>query len=81
MEFVKTDLRVNAIAPGGTDTSLTRNFEVPAGVDGELMARYTSPRPMADPSDIASVFAFVASDDARAVHGAILSADNGITAG
>lgn len=81
MEFVKTDLRVNAIAPGGTDTALSRTFEMPPDVDGELMARYTSPRPMSDPGDIASVFAFVASDEARAVHGAILSADNGITAG
>ena len=81
MEFVKTDLRVNAIAPGGTNTSLTRTFEMPPDVDGELMARYTSPRPMAEPEDIASVFAYVASDEARAIPGAILSADHGITAG
>jgi meso-butanediol dehydrogenase/(S,S)-butanediol dehydrogenase/diacetyl reductase len=81
MEYVKTPLRVNAIAPGGTKTTLTKTFQVPEGVDYELMGRYTSPRGMSDPDDIASVFTYVASDDARALHGAILSADNGITAG
>lgn len=81
MEFVKTPLRVNAIAPGGTNTALTRTFHVPPEVDGHLMARYTGHRAMAEPDDIASLFAYVASDEAHAIHGAILSADNGITAG
>ena len=29
MEYAKTPLRVNAIAPGGVDTSLSRNFQMP----------------------------------------------------
>lgn len=81
MEYAKTPLRVNAVAPGGTNTTLTRTFQVPDDVDYELMGRYTGFRGMADPEDIASVFAFVASDEARAIHGAILSADNGLTTG
>ncbi len=81
MEFVKTSLRINAVAPGGTDTSLVANFAIPPDVDFELMGRYTSARGFSQPEDLANVIAFVASDDARAIHGAIVSADNGITSG
>jgi meso-butanediol dehydrogenase / (S,S)-butanediol dehydrogenase / diacetyl reductase len=81
MEFVKENLRVNAIAPGGVSTALTAGFEIPPDVDFELMARYTGFRPMAVAEDIANLFAFVASDEARNVHGAILSCDAGVSAG
>ena len=47
MEYAKTPLRVNAIAPGGVDTSLSRNFQIPDDLDFELMARYTGFRGMA----------------------------------
>jgi len=81
MEFLKADLRVNAVAPGATDTALPAAFHVPAGVDGELMARYMVPRPLADADDVAALVAFVASDEGRSIHGAVLSVDNGVTAG
>jgi meso-butanediol dehydrogenase/(S,S)-butanediol dehydrogenase/diacetyl reductase len=81
MEYAKTPLRVNAIAPGGVDTSLSRNFQIPEGIDFELMARYTGFRSMGSGDDIASMFALVASDEGRSIHGAILSVDRGITAG
>jgi meso-butanediol dehydrogenase / (S,S)-butanediol dehydrogenase / diacetyl reductase len=81
MEYAKAPLRVNAIAPGGVDTSLSRNFQIPDDVDFDLMARYTGFRAMGSPEDIASMFALVASDEGRSIHGAILSVDRGITAG
>lgn len=81
MEYVKTPLRVNAIAPGGVDTALAQNFDIPADLDFELMAPYTGHRGMAQAADIAALFAFVASDEASNIHGSILSADNGLTAG
>jgi NAD(P)-dependent dehydrogenase (short-subunit alcohol dehydrogenase family) len=81
MEYVKTPLRVNAIAPGGVDTTLSQTFQIPSDVDFELMAPYTGHRGMAQPSEIAALFAFVASDEARNIHGAILSTDSGLTAG
>ena len=81
MEYIKTKLRVNAIAPGGVNTSLAQNFHIPSDVDFELMARYTGFRPMAEAEDIASMFAYLASDEARSVHGSIHSVDNGVTAG
>jgi NAD(P)-dependent dehydrogenase (short-subunit alcohol dehydrogenase family) len=81
MEYVKTKLRVNAIAPGGVDTTLSRTFQIPSDVDFTLMAPYTGFRDMAQASEIAALFAFVASDEARNIHGAVLSADSGLTAG
>jgi NAD(P)-dependent dehydrogenase (short-subunit alcohol dehydrogenase family) len=81
MEYAKAPLRVNAIAPGGVDTSLSRNFQIPDDVDFELMARYTGFRSMGSGDDIAAMFALVASDEGRSIHGAILSVDRGITAG
>jgi len=81
MEYAKAPLRVNAIAPGGVDTSLSRNFQIPGDIDFELMARYTGFRSMGSPEDIAAMFALVASDEGRSIHGAILSVDRGITAG
>jgi NAD(P)-dependent dehydrogenase (short-subunit alcohol dehydrogenase family) len=81
MEYLKTDLRVNAIAPGATDTALPAAFHIPADVDVELMAGYMVPRAMSAADEIAGLVAFVASDDGRSIHGAVLSIDNGVTAG
>ena len=81
MEYQKATLRVNAIAPGGIVTGLTNEFHIPDGVDFDLMKPYMGFRPMGEPDDIASLFAFVASDDGRNMHGSILSSDTGITVG
>jgi len=81
MEYAKTKLRVNAIAPGGIVTGLTNAFHIPDGVDFDLMKPYMGFRPMGEPEDIASLFAFVASNDGKNMHGSILSSDTGITVG
>jgi meso-butanediol dehydrogenase / (S,S)-butanediol dehydrogenase / diacetyl reductase len=81
MEYVKAGIRVNAIAPAGTNTKLVETFQVPADVDFELMGRYTGYRGMADPDEIATVFAFLASAEAKGFHGAVVSCDRGVTAG
>jgi len=81
MEYMKKDLRVNVVAPGGTDTAMNRALSIPDDIDIKLMRRYMGMRGFSDPSEIASVIAFVASGEASSVHGAILSVDNGMTAG
>jgi NAD(P)-dependent dehydrogenase (short-subunit alcohol dehydrogenase family) len=81
MELQKSKVRVNAIAPGGVVTGLTNSFHIPDGVDIDLMTPYMGFRGMGEPDDIASLFAFVASDDGRNMHGSILSSDTGITCG
>ncbi len=81
MELAKTKVRVNAIAPGGISTGLTDNFHMPPTLDSDLMMPYMGFRGMGVPDDIAALFAFVASDEARNIHGSILSSDLGLTAG
>lgn len=81
MEFAKTKLRVNAIAPGAIATTLTTTYQMPADVDLDLLGRYMGFRGMGTPDDIAVLFALVASDEGRNIHGAILSSDLGLTTG
>jgi NAD(P)-dependent dehydrogenase (short-subunit alcohol dehydrogenase family) len=45
------------------------------------MAGYMGFREMSRPEDIAAAFAFLASDEASQIHGAVLSVDAGLTAG
>jgi NAD(P)-dependent dehydrogenase (short-subunit alcohol dehydrogenase family) len=81
MEYLKTPMRVVAIAPGGVDTGLVQGYQMPADVDWDLVMRYTGARGLAQPEDIANLFAFLASDEARNVHGTVVSSDGGMTAG
>lgn len=79
IEYWKTDIRVNAVAPGGVDTPLSRAFTMPEGSDMEFMSKMMTPRGMAEPGDLASLFAYIASDEARYMTGAIVSMDAGLT--
>jgi NAD(P)-dependent dehydrogenase (short-subunit alcohol dehydrogenase family) len=82
MEFAKKPLRVNAIAPGGVMTNLVTGYQMPSDdIDGDLFMRYAGFRDMVQPEEVADLFAYVASDRGKRIHGAILSIDNGVTAG
>jgi meso-butanediol dehydrogenase / (S,S)-butanediol dehydrogenase / diacetyl reductase len=81
MEFVKQNIRINAIAPAGINTSLTTGFQIPGDIDFELMAPYSGYRGMGEAEDIANLFAWMASDEAANMHGSIVSSDRGVTAG
>ncbi len=81
METMKTGMRINAIAPGGVETNLTASFGFPENPDMELMGRYMGMRGMAQADDIASLVAYIASDDGHRIHGSVLSIDGGMTAG
>jgi NAD(P)-dependent dehydrogenase (short-subunit alcohol dehydrogenase family) len=82
MEFMKRKIRINAIAPGSTDTNIMQGVEFPEDAEWDLIMRYSTPhRRTATPAQIAGLFAFVASDEGLNVHGAILSSDAGMTAG
>lgn len=80
MEFAKTDLRVNAVAPGGMVTGMTENFEMPPEVDFALMQPYVGFRGMAEPETAAEAICWIASDAAGRCNGSILSVDGGLTA-
>src|SRR5262249_39823788 len=79
VEFIKTPLRVNAIAPAGTNTNIAASASFPPDMDVDLATRMAGYRGLAGPGDIAAWSAFFASEEARAVTGAVYTADHGIT--
>lgn len=79
VEFLKTTLRVNAIAPAGTNTNIAASATFPPDMDPDLSGRMAGWRGLAEPGDVAALFAYLASDEARAVTGAVYTIDNGIT--
>jgi meso-butanediol dehydrogenase / (S,S)-butanediol dehydrogenase / diacetyl reductase len=80
VEYLKRPLRVNAIAPAGTNTNIGALTQFPADVDIDLVTRMAGLRGMAEPEEIAALFAFLASDEARSITGAVYTLDNGLTA-
>lgn len=79
-EYRDKGIRVNAVAPGGTNTNIIHQFtDLPKGGDYSLMSKMMSPVQNAEPSEMAEAFAFIASDKARFMTGSIVSVDGGLT--
>ncbi len=76
----RSGIRVNCVAPGGVDTPIAGQFNPPEGVDHSIMTRIMPFDRMAEPSELASAFAFLASDDASYCNGIILRVDGGMQA-
>jgi meso-butanediol dehydrogenase/(S,S)-butanediol dehydrogenase/diacetyl reductase len=81
MEYMKQGIRINCVCPAGTDTAMNRGIDFPEDLDWKLIGRFTGERGFATPEDLASAIAYLASDEARAIHGSIFSVDNGMMAG
>ena len=81
VEYTADRLRVNAICPGGMLTPQIEQFSAPDNPNYDLIMRAASPRGMMQPLDVANVIAFLASDAAAAIHGAVYRVDNGKGAG
>ncbi|CAI7975349.1 Short-chain dehydrogenase/reductase SDR [Frankia sp. Hr75.2] len=79
VEFLKTPLRVNAIAPAGTNTNIASPTTFPAGMDPDLARRMAGLRGLAEPAEIAALFSFLASGEARSITGSVYTVDNGLT--
>jgi meso-butanediol dehydrogenase / (S,S)-butanediol dehydrogenase / diacetyl reductase len=81
VEFTKDTLRVNVVCPGGMPTAQATEFQAPENADWDLIMRIASPRGFMETADVAKAIAFLASDDAAAIHGAVYRVDNGKGAG
>lgn len=81
MEFVEEPIRVNAVCPGPMATEIGNDFAPPPTLKREKIGRYSGQRGLADAADVAKVVAFLASDEARSIHGAIWTADQGTSTG
>jgi meso-butanediol dehydrogenase/(S,S)-butanediol dehydrogenase/diacetyl reductase len=79
VEFLKTRLRVNAIAPAGTNTNIAATASFPSDMDHDLARRMGGLRGLAEPEEVAALFSFLASDEARSITGAVYTIDNGLT--
>lgn len=79
LDAAKDGVRVNAVAPSFTDTGMTQDSQK----DGKLMDEFAERKPLGaitPPEYVASVMAFLASDDARWVTGVNLPVDGGVMA-
>lgn len=83
IEFAAKGVRVNAICPGHVDTPMG-NAAPPSGdVNWDLVMR-NAPKLVdgsCQPEDVAAMFAFLASDEARKVTGSLFTIDGGQLAG
>ncbi len=88
IEYLERGVRVNCVAPGGMDTPMISGpdsgFRPPPGVSGDQFikefARVMTPLGTAKPEEVATLIAYVASDEARYMTGSIVSIDGGLTA-
>lgn len=79
-EWAHAGLRVNAVAPGYVATDLIAKLEAEGGLDLAAIRRRIPMGALGAPEAIADAVAFLASDAARYVTGAVLPVDGGWSA-
>jgi NAD(P)-dependent dehydrogenase (short-subunit alcohol dehydrogenase family) len=77
LNHAKAGVRANCVAPGPIDTPIALQYTPPPGADRQLLRMITPFGDIGRPEDVASVFAFLASDDAIHVNGEIVKVDGG----
>ena len=76
-EMAKNGLRFNCIAPGVIATDMV--MKIPEQVLKEKLLIKVPAGRLGQPSEIAAAYAFLASDDAKFINGAVLSVDGAMT--
>lgn len=81
-DLMARGIRVNAVSPGPTDTALFTKLGIPAEHHDAAMRAVVADVPLgrlADPAEVASAIAFLASDESAFAHGTDLVVDGGVT--
>ncbi len=76
-EMAKNGLRFNCVAPGFIGTEMVK--KIPEQVLNEKILVKVPAGRLGEPEEIAAAFAFLASDDAKFINGAVLSVDGACT--
>jgi NAD(P)-dependent dehydrogenase (short-subunit alcohol dehydrogenase family) len=81
IEYVRKGIRVNAICPGGVDTALTQIVPMMMQESGYIPEEFPNMRigRFAEPSEIAEMVVFLASDKSSYMTGSIIAVDGGLT--
>lgn len=82
LDHVLDGIRINAVCPGEVNTPMLRSGRErpPTEADMQALADSVPMKRLADPSEIAKVVLFLASDDASYMTGAMVPVDAGFTA-
>jgi len=84
LELAQKNIRVNSVAPGTIDTPMPRGFAESTDNPDAVMKNFIEGEPMkrlGEPSEVARVVLFLASDEASFVTGSDYWVDGGIMAG
>jgi len=83
-ELAPHGVNINCVAPGNTSTPMNEDIrtkpELKPFLDA-MAARTPSPRVYSEAGDMAAIACFLLSEDARAMHGSCVLADEGFSAG
>jgi NAD(P)-dependent dehydrogenase (short-subunit alcohol dehydrogenase family) len=79
LELAKSGIRVNAVAPGPTDTGMLTRFTGTADNKAALVTRVPLSR-LGLSEEVADGIVFIASDEARFITGHVLNVDGGMSA-
>lgn len=77
VEFGRRGVRTNIVAPGSITTPIQNEFFFPEGADKSLLSRIMALDTPRGPEHVASVIAFVASEDGAHMNGSVLRCDGG----
>jgi NAD(P)-dependent dehydrogenase (short-subunit alcohol dehydrogenase family) len=83
-ELAPHGIRINAVAPGNTATPMNESIRTDAAYSSMLQAmaaRTPSGRTYSTPEEMAAMVAFLASEEARSMHGTTVLMDEGFSAG
>ncbi len=80
LRYARENIRVNAVGPGATRTPMNAEFEEDPATEDAVVRMIPAGR-IAEPEEIASVIAFLASDEASYIHGQTILVDGGMGVG
>ena len=80
VEYGRKDVRVNCVCPGGVETPLIAQFNLPDGVSQQALTRIMPLGRMGQPREVAATIAFLSSDEAAYINGTTIVVDGGMIA-